>query len=203
MASLKLCVFQGTFNPIHNAHLDICEYLKRNSFCEKILFIPAYKPPHKDTAPDILRHRLNMVKIATEDIEYAEVSSVEYEREEISYTLDTIKELYKKYDVDGRINFIIGTDAFEKIETWYKTDELKELVDFVLFLREDKTSFEKAKIENPALAVRGYNYKLMDLPFNDISSSYIRERVGQNLAITGLVPQKVEDYIKENELYKS
>ncbi len=197
---MKLCVFQGTFNPIHNAHLQICEYLHKNSTCDKIHIIPAYKPPHKSYEDMHCHHRLNMAKLAAEGIDYITINEIEFEREITSYTLDTIKELYTKYDVEDKINFIIGTDAFEKIESWYKTDELKELVNFIIFSRTSDTSFNPENLEK--LRLKGYNYNLMAMPYIDISSTQIRNKVQQGEPITHLVPQAVEKYIRENELYK-
>lgn len=63
---MKLCVFQGTFNPIHKAHLKMAEYVINNYGFDKILFIPACKPPHKEYDDNLCIHRLNMVKLATQ-----------------------------------------------------------------------------------------------------------------------------------------
>ena len=158
---MKLCVFQGTFNPIHRAHLQVAEYVYKNFDFDKILFIPAYKPPHKDYTPGMAIHRFNMVKFAVENRYNFDVSDIEYKSEEKSYTYLTIKELYKKYPVDGKINFIIGTDAFEKIETWYETDKLKKLVDFIVFRRTNNFSqqnynYLKEKGYNPVNQLVGY-----------------------------------------------
>ena len=124
---MKLCVFQGTFNPIHNAHLRVAKYVLNKYDFDKLLFIPAYKPPHKKYDDNMSIHRLNMVKLAIEDEHNSkiEVSDIEYKREGKSYTYLTICELYKKYEIEGKINFIIGTDAFKDIENWYEADKLK------------------------------------------------------------------------------
>jgi nicotinate-nucleotide adenylyltransferase len=93
---MKLCVFQGTFNPIHNAHLNMAQYVIDNFGFDKILFIPAAKPPHKTYDENFSIHRLNMVKIAVEGNEHFDVSDIEYKRNSKSYTYLTIQELYKK-----------------------------------------------------------------------------------------------------------
>ena len=125
---MKLCIFSGTFNPIHNAHLNMANYALHNFGFEKIIFIPAYKPPHKVYDTDMSAHRFNMVKLAIQGNTDFEISDIEYKRETKSYTYLTIKDLYKKYDIDEKINLIIGTDAFKEIESWYETDKLKNLV---------------------------------------------------------------------------
>ena len=195
------CVYQGSFNPVHNAHLAVAQYVHSNLGFEKIVFIPAFKPPHKsaeDFNAQNAMHRLNMVQLAVKDISYLDVSAIEYTRNMPSYTFDTIVQIQKILNTNEKINFIIGSDAFIQIESWYKTEKLKELVNFILFTREknfDKTVFEKLK-------QKGYNYILAEMPFMDISSSEIRERCKQGKSIEGLVPRKVECYIKENDLYK-
>lgn len=199
---MKLCLFQGTFNPIHNAHLKVCEYVKKQYGFDKILIIPAANPPHKDIDKSLSIHRLNMAKLAVQDKEGLEVSDIEYLRDGLSYTYLTIKELYDKYDIDGKINFIIGTDAFKQIESWYESDKLKEVVDFILFARENEKELEADATYLHNLKEKGYNYKMMKMPYLDISSTKIRENIHNSLPIKKLVPLKVEEYIEKHNLYK-
>ena len=199
---MKLCLFHGTFNPIHNAHLKICEYAKKNFDFDKILLIPAARPPHKEFDEKISVHRLNMAEIAAKDIDYIEVSDIEYKREELSYTLPTVEEIYEKYPVEGMINFIIGTDAFKNIETWYESEKLKNMVEFVLFVREDENSLKADETNLQKLKEKGYNYKMMKMPFIDISSTQIRTNIHNSIPIKTLVPRGVEKYIDKHGLYR-
>ena len=133
---MRLCVFQGTFNPIHKVHLEVAKFAKEYYNFERILFIPAYIPPHKSVDKNLALHRFNMVKLAISEYNGFDISDIEYKREGNSYTYNTILELRKAYNItDEKINFLIGTDAFIKINTWYKTDKLKELVHFIVFKR--------------------------------------------------------------------
>lgn len=195
---MKLCVFQGTFNPIHKAHLRMAEYVLKNYGFDKILFIPAYKPPHKIYDDKMSTHRLNMVKLATAYNKDFEVSDIEYNLGGKSYSYLTALELYKKYDIDGKIKFIIGTDAFEKIETWYEAEKFKELVDFIVFIRENE--LKNPKFEE--LKHKGYNFEFAKMEFIDISSSELREKIKSNQPVSDIITQEVEEYIKTNELYK-
>lgn len=198
---MSICLYQGSFNPIHNAHLAVAKYAYDKFNFEKIVFIPAFKPPHKDLKEfdlDNAFHRLNMVELAVKDYPYFDVSAIEYIRNKPSYTYDTIIQLYEILKPEEKINFIIGTDAFIKIETWYNADKLKELINFILFVREnnfDETPFKLLK-------EKGYIYTLMNMPFNDISSSEIREKIKQGKDICDIVPLKVAEYIKLNNVYK-
>ncbi len=195
---MKLCVFQGTFNPIHNAHIRVAKFAYNHKDFDKILFIPAAKPPHKAYNPNLSLHRYNMVKLAIEKYNEFDISDIEFKLQGKSYTYNTICELYKLYPIEEKINFLIGTDAFREIEFWYRTDDLKKLVKFIIFIRDSEFS-EK---EFSELKEKGYNFEFMPLEFADISSTDIRNRIKENKPVTGLIDNKVEEYIKENGLYK-
>ena len=194
---MTLCVFQGTFNPIHKVHLKVAEYALAHYGFDKILFIPAYIPPHKDVESELAQHRLNRVKLAIENNKHFEVSDIEYRRNGNSYTYLTILELRKIYGED-KINFLIGTDAFEKIETWYETDKLKELLHFIVFPRGDK--FEKNDFEY--LRLKGYDFEFASMDYIDVSSTEVRDNLNNGKGINNLEIPKVAEYIKEHGLYK-
>ena len=198
---MNLVVFQGTFNPVHNAHIRVAEYVLEKYNFDKLLFIPAYKPPHKDYDDKMSLHRLNMVKLAimSESNPKIEVSDIEYKREDKSYTYLTICELYKKFDIEGKINFIIGTDAFKNIESWYETNKLKELVKFIVFKRENNFS----PLSYNILKDKGYDFVFDDLEFEDISSTELREKVKKHENIDGMVSNRVKEYIAKNGLYET
>ena len=196
---MKLCVFQGTFNPIHNAHIRVADYVANKYNFDKILFIPAFQPPHKDYDTDLSKHRLSMVKLATSNNPKFEVSDIEYKRGGKSYTYLTICELYKLYKIEGKINFIIGTDAFDFIETWYEADKLKELVKFIVFIREENFNSDKYNY----LKDKGYYFVTESLSFENISSTKLREMVKNGEDTSLYLDKKVKDYIEKNELYKT
>ena len=195
------CIYQGSFNPIHNAHLAAAEYAHKKLNFERIVFIPAFKPPHKDLTcfgSENALHRLEMLQLAVQNISYFDVSAIEYMRSTPSYTYDTIIQLYDIIKPQEKISFIIGSDAFRQIESWYRSDELKQLIDFVLFVREN--DFDAAPFEQ--LREKGYNYTLMDMPFMDISSETVRKRCAEGLPIDDLVPKETAGYIKQHALYE-
>ncbi len=194
---MKLCILSGTFNPIHKAHLKMAQFAIDNFGFDKIIFIPAYKPPHKNYDIEMCTHRFNMVKLAISNNPHFEISDIEFKNEGKSYSYLTVLELYKKYNIDGKINFIIGTDAFEKIESWYETDKLKELVDFIVFVRKN----ENVNLEH--LRNKGYNFRIAEMDFTDISSTEIRNRIRLDKPIDELTVKEVEDYINKNGLYRN
>ena len=198
---MKLCVFQGTFNPIHNAHLRIAKYVLNKYNFDKILFIPAFQPPHKNYDINMSLHRLNMVKLALVDINNPkiEISDIEYHRNSKSYTYLTICELYKKYKIEGKINFIIGTDAFKQIESWYEANKLKKIVKFIVFKRQNDFS----SLEYNYFRDVGYDFVLEELSFKDISSTRLRNMIKNDEVIDGLISEKVKEYIKQYGLYET
>ena len=196
---MRLCVFQGTFNPIHKVHLEVAKFAKEYYNFERILFIPAYIPPHKKKKKNLALHRFNMVKLAISEYNGFDISDIEYKREGNSYTYNTILELRKAYNItDEKINFLIGTDAFIKIRTWYKTDKLKELVHFIVFKRTNE--FNKDDFNE----LRGFGYDFEFAPMNyiDVSSTRLRENLGNGISINDMELPKIREYIKEHGLYQ-
>lgn len=198
---MSVCIYPGSFNPIHNAHIKAAKFVRQEFNFDKIVFIPAFKPPHKDSKifdSDNAFHRLNMVELAVKDYPYFDVSAIEYTRNKPSYSYDTISQLYQILNPEDKINFIIGSDAFRYIQSWYRAEDLKKLVHFILFIREDNFN------ENEFLKLKslGYSYSLMRMPFINISSSKVREMIIHNDNICDIVPLKVAEYIKQNNVYK-
>ena len=184
---MVICIFPGTFNPIHIAHLRMAQFAVKTFGFEKIIFIPAYLPPHKEIDSNLAKHRYNMVKIATEKNLRFSVSDIEYKSEGKSYTLITVKKIREQYGIEDRLNMIIGTDAFLNVKSWYKADELKDLVHFIVFPRNND-------LINPEDYI-GYSYELVNSKKYDISSTEIRkEQKEEDIS-------EIKEYILKNELY--
>ena len=139
-----------------------------------------------------------MVKLAIENEKGLILSAIEYENRGKSYSYLTVKKLCERYKIDGKLGFIIGTDAYIGLKNWQNSDELKANVDFVVFEREIPFSDERVT----RLQKDGFNIIKANLPFNDISSSQIRKKLKNNEKISDLVPPKVEEYINANKLYR-
>ncbi len=181
---MSICVFPGTFNPIHEGHLKMANYALEKYYFDKIIFIPSYIPPHKEIHSNLAAHRYEMVKLAIKTNPKFEISDIEYKSEEKSYSLITVKKIIEQYEIKGRLNFIIGTDAFAKIDSWYKAEELKEFVHFIVFPRKGDIIEEN----------NSWDYELTDMDFVDISSTEIRNG--------NKIDSNVEGYIKKNGLYR-
>lgn len=198
---MSLCLYQGTFNPPHLAHLAVAEFVADYFALKKVLFIPAANPPHKslNENPVEALHRLNMTNLLVMGDKRFEVSDIEFARKEKSYTFVTVKQLYEKLSLSEKPYFVIGDDAFAGIEAWYHSDELKELINFVVLPRDE--DYDEKKFLD--LREKGYNYTRLNMPKIHVSSTEIRERVSKGLPLDGLTTKEVEKYIYEHNLYKN
>jgi len=131
----KVGLFGGTFNPIHYGHLKMAEAAKKKFKLDIIYFIPNGNPPHrkKDLLP--VKKRYDLVKKAIKGKKYFEVLDIEIKKKKPSYTIDTVKSLLSTMNHKPITYFLIGQDAFEKLDTWKKADGLGELVEFIVFPR--------------------------------------------------------------------
>lgn len=188
-------VLGGTFNPIHFGHLLIAEHVRDSFNLDRVYFIPTHLPPHKGFVPEVSdKQRLDMVELACEDNPHFFVSDMELKRGGISYTIDTIKEMYQTLDVKNRIYFIIGGDLVKDLPSWKNFNELKEKINIVAVDREDEHA-EDYKEMFPFLDT------VDSIPFF-VTSTAIRHRIKNRKTIKYLVPKKVEHYILSQGLYK-
>jgi nicotinate-nucleotide adenylyltransferase len=196
---MKLGIIGGTFNPVHIGHLIIAQTTVFTFNLDKILFIPTYRPPHKNFKPDIPDEaRLEMLNSATMDNPFFETSDIEYKRKGKSYSIDTIQYFYKQFPVQDKIFFVIGADLLFDLHTWKNIDELINLVCFVVHDRDnnkaqDLIGIYKQRYPNLLSANNMVNV--------DINSTLIRQRIKQGLPIKYLVPDPVEKLIETNQYY--
>jgi len=193
----------GTFNPIHYGHLLMCEGIREEFDLEKIIFIPAKTPPHKDNSKIIEAHdRLRMVELAIGDNPFFAASEIEMKREGTSYTVDTLR-IIKEQENNNEISLIVGADSFVQFETWKDYREIFKLALIIVASRPDTKEdilneyIKKFRTDYDA-NIQKYSGKAMDY-----SSTEIRKRVGMGLSIKYMVPPEVERYIYENGLYKN
>lgn len=198
----KIGIMGGTFDPIHYGHLAMAEFIRQEYKLDKILFIPSGNPPHKRSKIADKIDRYEMCLLATCSNENFVVSDIEIKRDKKTYTIDTLRQLKKTY-TKSEINFIIGADAICDIEMWKDVDENFKLASFIATTRpgisEEKTN---QKIEE---LVKKYNATIhkVHAPSLDISSTYIRDRVGKNKSIKYVTPELVEGYIYNKDLYRN
>lgn len=188
---MRIGILGGTFNPIHTGHLILAEETREKIGLDRIIFVPAYFPPHKQNS-DIAeaKHRLAMVKLATSDNSNFSVSDLEIKRDGRSYTIDTIKELKVAYPKDD-LYFIIGSDLLEYLDEWKDLDEIIKLVKFIVATRPGYP-LEKIPSHIATIPIRAV----------DISGFEIRKAIKENKSFRYLVPEAVYQYINKEGLYR-
>lgn len=202
MNKKKIGIMGGTFNPIHNGHVTLAERAYEQFHLDSILFMPTKNPPHKKHKIIVSeQHRSNMVKLAIEEISYFQFSSLELDRQGITYTVDTLSYLTSSYK-DAEYYFIIGADSLFQIETWYRSEQIMKLTHLLAATRyhlSDDNIEEQIDYLNKKYGAQVHQLKVDNM---DVSSDQIRQAVQNGISVSGLVNSKVENYIKENHLYK-
>ena len=197
----KTVIFGGTFNPPHIGHRQMLEYLEKRSDIERVLIVPNKTPVHKvgfELASS--RDRLNMCKILAEDFPKVSVWDTELTRKTKSYSYYTLLEYKKQFGED--IPWILcGADMLVTLKTWYKYEELIKLCGiFALFRKGENEENYKNAIEE--LKEDGALIESLPADIENISSTFIRELFSSNKNTEGIVPEKIEEYIKEHSLYR-
>ena len=209
-------IFGGTFNPIHLAHLRVAEEVREACGLDRVIFLPAALPPHKQTASDTpFQHRLAMVEAAIADHPGFIASDLETERSGASYSVDTLEALQQLYP-DDSLYFIIGLDSFRDITSWKDYPRLFELANIVVAHRPDYGNDDPRALLPVALTDQfcydGGSVNLRHKCGNElifvaetrlaISSTMLREQVAKKRSIRYLVPPAVEAYIQTHNLYR-
>ena len=201
----KIGILGGTFNPIHNTHIEMAKTALKNYDLSEVWMMPAKIPPNK-IGRDITEgyHRYNMLKLALENEDNILPSDFELLRNDISYTSDTLTLLRKKYpDIDFYL--IIGGDSVLYLEDWHEPQIIFNNAEILYISRVGDESEEcRLHIEN-VLKKRFINIRMHELPFDisDISSTDIRKKIaeGEKDSTKLNINKKVMDYILRYELY--
>lgn len=200
---MKIGIMGGTFDPIHIGHLLLGEFAYENFALDEIWFMPNGNPPHKiaDHTQEAMHHRIEMVKLAVQDVPYFSVSLYEAETEEHSYTYSTLREFKRRYP-DNDFYFILGADSLFSIEEWRNFEEIFPFCTILAAMRDDKDA-QSMQLQIDYLRER-YNARieLLRAPLVEISSTTIRRRASLGQSVRYMVPDAVADYIKEHQLYK-
>lgn len=204
----SIALFGGTFNPIHYGHLAIAEEVRTKYNLDKVIFVPTNQPPHKDPA-DLAdaKKRYIMAYLATVSNPCFDVSTFEVDRGGKSYTIDTVRHFHHFFGGEVDLYFIVGADMLMEISTWKNIEELLKTCRFIVVPR---PGYDIQKIFNHHfLASENYsvstelleNVRVEDMAMLDISATNIRRRVKEWKSIKYLVPESVEQFIHNQQLY--
>jgi nicotinate-nucleotide adenylyltransferase len=216
-AERRLGVLGGTFDPIHYGHLRAGEAALAALALTEIRLIPSHDPPHRALDPRASAfHRFALVALAIDGRRNWRLSDAEVTRTGPSYTAHTLRALHAEGWRPAQIYFILGSDAFAEIATWYEFPAVLDAANFVVVARPG-TTLDTAVARTPALGVRvqtaqaaeqravsgGTHIFTIEAETPDISSSDIRARLAAKLSIDDFVPAPVARYIQNHHLYDS
>ena len=197
---MKIAIYGGAFNPVHKGHIEIVKQLSEQFDFDKILIIPSKFSPHKSNNALVSDNdRLNMCKLAFNNIEKCEVSDIEIKRNNISYTVETLYELRTIYPCD-EIYLVCGSDMFLSLLDWRKPEEIFKMANILAFRRDNedisKMNEYKKKLNNLSKKVIICEVKIP--PF---SSTEVRNAIKENMPFQNYVTKEIYSYIKDNKLY--
>ncbi len=193
---MQLGIFGGTFDPIHLGHLIVAETAREVLQLERVLFVLAPQPPHKQTqeiTPS--QHRLAMLELALADHPSFAISTLELQRSGPSYTVDTLR-AFKQFPEYSHAQFylIIGQDSLVNFHTWREPEAILQLATLAVYPR--------LELQSRAIApeLQG-SYLNLEAPMIDLSSKDIRRRMNEQKSIRYLAPESVRGYLEANKLY--
>jgi nicotinate-nucleotide adenylyltransferase len=211
---MQSAFFGGTFDPIHQGHLDVAEAARRAVGLDRITFIPAAVPPHRALPRASAAHRFAMAALAIQRRPGFAVSDLEMRSTDPSYTSTTLDRLNESGVNTLACCLAIGADAFRENGTWKAFPELLDRCSFVVVSRptcrvamlrgalpELASRMRDLAIDGPIGAAGGPSIFLVDAPTAPVSSTDIRRRVAEGAPIDDLVPAAVAEYIKTHGLY--
>jgi nicotinate-nucleotide adenylyltransferase len=210
----RLGLLGGTFDPVHAGHLAAGRAARAALALDHLQLVPAHVPPHRAVGPRASTpHRFAMAALVALDEPGWSVSDVEIERSGPSYTFETLSAARSSGLDATQIFFIIGADAFAEIATWSRYPAVLDLAHFAVVTRPG-TSLAALVERLPALAGRfrrpdevnrgpGTAVVMVEAATPDVSSTVIRARAGKGFSLAGLVPPRVEQYIRRHHLYSA
>ena len=189
----KTGLFFGSFNPIHNGHLILANYMAEFTDLDEVWFVVSPQNPLKDKNTLLAEHhRLALVRIAVEDQQKLGVTDIEFRMPRPSYTIDTLTWLGEKYP-NREFVLISGTDIFSSFHKWKNYESILEFYSVYVYPRPGSSLGDFA--DNPKV-------KLYPAPMMEISSSFIRKGIKAKKNMRYWMPDKVYEYMQEMHFYE-
>lgn len=201
----RVGILGGTFDPFHYGHLRPMLAIQERLGWDEMLFVPAWIQPFKTERATVSPfHRYAMTVLGTEQIPGAKVSIVELERAQVSYTVDTLRELRSALP-DTVLEWVIGDDNLARLGEWKEADALFELANFIVLRREAALPALPAELEGRLHSIkareRNGSIVLVTNDLIEVSATEIRRRIAAREPWDHMVPSRVARYIRHNDLY--
>ena len=201
----KIALFGGTFDPIHNGHIEVAQFATNEIGAEKVILIPARRSPHKNFKPvACAEDRIKMISLAIADRDNFEINDCEITRPEPSYTLDTVEYFRGKYDYEAELYLLIGADGLKDLAKWYRIRDLMDICHICVMFRAgvrrpDFTHFVSVIGQQCSEKL---SENVIETPLINISSTDIRNKIAAGQNTEKLIDPDVLKYITEKGLYK-
>lgn len=190
---MKIGLFFGSFNPIHNGHLALADYFIKNTDLDQIWFVVTPHNPLKPKATLLNDYkRLELVQLAIEDYPKFRASKIEFNLPQPNYTIHTLAHLKEKYPTHQFV-LILGEDNLANFDKWKNHEVILEQYELYVYPR---PGVEAKKFKNHP------HVKMVDAPNMDVSSTFIRESIRNKKTVENLLPEKVWQYIDDYHLYE-
>jgi nicotinate-nucleotide adenylyltransferase len=190
---LKIGLFFGSFNPVHNGHLIIANYICETTGLDKVWLVVSPQNPLKQKETLLKDYdRLHLINLAIENNPNLQSSNIEFKLPKPSYTIDTLTYLNEKYP-QHQFTLIMGSDNLVTIHKWKNYELLINNYPIIVYKRR---GFEQHPY--PGLS----NIQLLDFPFLDISATFIRDSIKKGISMQYFLPEPVWQYIQQSNLYK-
>lgn len=202
----KIGIFGGTFNPIHNTHVEMAKAALKEGGLDEVWVMPAKVPPHKLGMKIVAdSYRFEMVKLALAREKTLLPSDYELVRDRVSYTSDTLISLKEDYP-DDEFTLIIGGDSVLYLEDWHEPQIIFDNADILYISRIGSESGKCLSHIDNVLKKKFENVRMKEIRFSatSISSTEIRKFISEGIKDASLlgIDEKVMDYILSNNLYK-
>ena len=207
----RLAILGGMFNPVHNGHLRVAVECRDAFNFDELRMMPCAEPPHREK-PDVSpQQRLDMLKLALENVDGIEADGRELSRSGYSYTVDTLDSLKAEFP-QASVYLIFGSDTFQSLDTWHSWEKILKLANVIIAQRpdtQDNLSSKMGKLLKDCFTTDLATFE--ESPFGliyilkvsqlDISSSQIRKMFREKKSVQFLLPEIVLSYIKQNKIY--
>ncbi len=190
---MHIGLFFGSFNPIHIGHLIISNYMANYTDIDQLWLVVSPHNPLKNKVELIYMYdRLEMAKLATEEINNIKVSDIEFRLPQPSYTIDTLAHLQERYP-EHKFSLIMGSDNLNTLRKW-KNYELV-LRDYHIYIYPRPGALTSEFISHPSVIIT-------QTPLMEISSTFIRNAIKEKKSVRYFVPDSVLDFIDSKNLYR-
>lgn len=223
MALRRVAIYGGTFDPVHNGHIEVARRVLELFKLDEVIFVPACVPPHKRNANlTSVFHRFAMLALATEADQRLLVSTIELDVPEQPYAVETVERMHSALGAETELFFLMGADSWLEIRSWHQWQRLLSLCNFIVVTRPGYELESGSEAEMPINVINNFGHGcrqlinasshnetphayLTDVVQSKVSATRIRAAVQSRDtdALQTMVPVAVANYIEKYGLYKN